>query len=100
MEKQILEILVDIKSDIKEMKVNIAKNTEDISELNKNVAKNTKDIEQNTRDITKMKKDIAKMKDNIEQNTENIAILAKQRRIDSINISKILETQVKQDYAI
>ena len=47
-----------------------------------------------------MKKDIAKMKDNIEQNTENIAILAKQRRIDSINISKILEAQVKQDYAI
>jgi len=38
------------------------------------------------------------MKDDISKNTKDIATLVEKRRIDSLNIAKILEVQVKGTY--
>ena len=96
MEKQILELLVDMKTDLNEVK-------KDVKTLNAKVDENTEDIkelktkvDENTEDIKELKGDVKELKTKVDENTKDIKDIKNIANRNSINITKILEVQVKQ----
>ena len=51
------------------------------------------------KNIAKLTNDVAEIKTNVAKNTTRLDKLEEQRRIDSLNIAKILEVQVKGTYS-
>lgn len=88
MEKQILDVLLKVQKTQEEMLIDQRGMKQDITDIKE---------EQKTmkQDIVNMKKDIKEIKQEQAKTNKQIEEIKYQREIDSINIAKILEEQVR-----
>ena len=96
MEKQILEVVLNIQANQIEMQ----KDIKDLQENQKNMQKDIKVLQVGQKDLQKnqknMQNDIKDLQSGQTEILKRIDSIEKKQRIDSINIAKILEVQVKQ----
>ena len=106
MEEKIIGILLDMQKDISDLKNEIVITNQKIDKVEENlredmkimeqsIRKDMKIIEENLRQETKFVDE--KLSKQIEQLSDQIEELRKQRYIDSHNIAKILEYQIKMN---